>query len=53
MAAADPRQSVRRNRGPLGIRFTARSGSGFQPAMLRAICRACPAELFTGRTILS
>jgi hypothetical protein len=38
MAAAGQRQGGRRNRG---ARFTGRSGSGFQPAMVRAHSRAC------------
>ena len=45
MATASPRQSTRRNRG---ARFTGRSGSGFQPAMVRAHFRACALSVMPG-----
>jgi hypothetical protein len=32
----------------LGIRFTGRSGSGFQPAMVRAHSRACALSVMPG-----
>ena len=35
-------------RGGLGIRFTGRSGSGFQPAMVRAHSRACALSVMPG-----
>jgi len=34
--------------GTLGIRFTGRSGSGFQPAMIRAHARACVLSVMPG-----
>jgi hypothetical protein len=43
-----PRQRTRRSRGVLGIRFTDRSGSGFQPAMVRAHSRACALSVMPG-----
>lgn len=46
----DPRQRTRRNRGSLGIRFTGRSGSGFQPAMVRAHARACALSVMPGNS---
>jgi hypothetical protein len=57
IAAAGPRQSIRRNRGTLDIRFTGRSSSGFQPAMVltrprRARCTAAVAPIAPRREVL-
>ena len=43
-----PRQRTSRNRGGFGIRFTARNGSGFQPAMVRAHSCACALSVMPG-----
>ena len=45
IAAAAPRQTIRRNRG---ARFIVRSGSGFQPAMVRAHACACALSVMPG-----
>jgi hypothetical protein len=47
MAAAGPRQIIRRDRGNLGIRFTGRSG--FQLAMVRTHSRACTLSVMPGK----
>ena len=53
MAAAGPRQIIRRNRGTSGIRFTAaRSGSGFQLAMVRAHSRAWALSVSARETVV-